>query len=97
MGRIVSQLADLAVITSDNPRSEDPFAIIEEIRSGMTGNGVRVIENRKAAIAEALAMAGERDVVLVAGKGHEEYQIVGKKTYPFSDRKVIEEFLHVGP
>jgi UDP-N-acetylmuramoyl-L-alanyl-D-glutamate--2,6-diaminopimelate ligase len=97
MGRIASQLADFAVLTSDNPRKEDPLAIMEEIRSGMTGNSFRVIENRKSAIEEALAMAGETDVVLVAGKGHEEYQIIGNSAYPFSDRAVIEECLHVGP
>ncbi len=97
MGRIVSQLADIAVITSDNPRSEDPLAIMEEIRSGMAGNTFKVIESRRSAIGEALAMAGEHDVVLVAGKGHEDYQVVGNTTYPFSDKAVIEEYLHVGP
>jgi UDP-N-acetylmuramoyl-L-alanyl-D-glutamate--2,6-diaminopimelate ligase len=70
---------------------------MEEIRSGMTGNSFKVIENRGSAIAEALAMAKEGDVVLVAGKGHEEYQIIGNATYPFSDRAVIEGYLHVGP
>lgn len=95
MGRIVSQLADFAVITSDNPRKEDPFTIMEEIRSGMAGSAFKVIESRRSAIEEALAMAGERDVVLVAGKGHEDYQIVGDVTHPFSDRTVIEECLDV--
>lgn len=95
MGRIVSRLADFAVITSDNPRSEDPFAIMDEIRSGVTGSSFKVIENRRDAIAEALAMAGENDVVLVAGKGHEDYQIIGNTTHPFSDRAVIEECLNV--
>ncbi len=97
MGSIASQLADFAVLTSDNPRSEAPLAIIDEIRTGMTGSAFRVIENRRSAIAEALAMAGSDDVVLVAGKGHEDYQIIGDSTYPFSDRQVIEECLHVGP
>jgi UDP-N-acetylmuramoyl-L-alanyl-D-glutamate--2,6-diaminopimelate ligase len=97
MGRIASQLADFAVLTSDNPRSEDPLAIMEEIRSGMTGNSFKVIESRRSAIAEALAMARQDDVVLVAGKGHEDYQIIGNVTYPFTDRAVIEESLHVGP
>jgi UDP-N-acetylmuramoyl-L-alanyl-D-glutamate--2,6-diaminopimelate ligase len=96
MGRIVSQLADFAVITSDNPRSEDPRAITDEIRSGVTGNSYKIVENRRDAIAEALRRAGERDVVLVAGKGHEEYQIIGGITHPFSDRAVIEECLDVG-
>ncbi len=95
MGRIASELADVVVITSDNPRGEEPMSIIEEIRSGIGGNSVRVIENRRSAIAEALATAKEHDVVLVAGKGHEEYQIIGKTTYPFSDKAVIEECLRV--
>ena len=89
------ELADFAIVTSDNPRTEEPGAIIEEIRAGMTGNSFRVVEDRRTAIAEALAMAREKDVVLVAGKGHEDYQIIGKVTYPFSDREVIEECLHV--
>ncbi len=95
MGRIASELADIVVITSDNPRGEEPMSIIEEIRSGVSGKHYRIIENRRSAIAEALAMAKEHDVVLVAGKGHEDYQIVGKVTYPFSDKAVIEECLRV--
>ncbi|MGD0229429.1 MAG: UDP-N-acetylmuramoyl-L-alanyl-D-glutamate--2,6-diaminopimelate ligase [Syntrophorhabdales bacterium] len=95
MGRIASTLSDVAIITSDNPRTEEPLSIIEEIKAGITGNGFTTIEDRKAAIAEAIAMAKEKDVVLVAGKGHEDYQIIGKVTYPFSDREVIEEYLRV--
>ena len=95
MGRLASQLADFTIITSDNPRNEEPRSIIEEIRAGITGSAFKTIENRRAAITEALAMAKEKDVVLVAGKGHEDYQIIGKVTYPFSDRTVIEESLRV--
>jgi UDP-N-acetylmuramoyl-L-alanyl-D-glutamate--2,6-diaminopimelate ligase len=95
MGRIASKLSDFAIITSDNPRTEEPRSIIEEIRSGVTGSTFKTIEDRRVAIAEAIAMAKEKDVVLVAGKGHEDYQIVGKVAYPFSDRAVIEECLHV--
>jgi UDP-N-acetylmuramoyl-L-alanyl-D-glutamate--2,6-diaminopimelate ligase len=95
MGRIASKLADFTIITSDNPRTEEPLSIIEEIRPGVTGNSFKVIEDRRAAIDGAIAMAKEKDVVLVAGKGHEDYQIIGKVTYPFNDREVIEECLRV--
>jgi UDP-N-acetylmuramoyl-L-alanyl-D-glutamate--2,6-diaminopimelate ligase len=95
MGRIASELADFTIITSDNPRREDPGTIIEEIRRGLTGNAYHVIEDRRAAIAEAIQMATSKDVVIVAGKGHEDYQVIGTETLRFSDREVIEEFLHV--
>jgi UDP-N-acetylmuramoyl-L-alanyl-D-glutamate--2,6-diaminopimelate ligase len=95
MGRIAASLADFTIITSDNPRTEKPAAIIGEIRSGIAGGAFKTIEDRKEAIAEAIAMAGDKDVVLVAGKGHEDYQIVGKTALPFSDRAVIEESLRV--
>jgi UDP-N-acetylmuramoyl-L-alanyl-D-glutamate--2,6-diaminopimelate ligase len=95
MGRIASDLADFTIITSDNPRHEDPLTIIEEIRQGFVGDAYRVIENRREAIGEAIRMATSNDVLLVAGKGHEDYQIIGAEVYHFSDREVIEEWLHV--
>jgi UDP-N-acetylmuramoyl-L-alanyl-D-glutamate--2,6-diaminopimelate ligase len=95
MGRIASDLADFAIITSDNPRTEDPGAIISEIKAGITGNSFKIIEDRRNAISEALSMAHEKDVVLIAGKGHEEHQIIGRVTHPFSDRQVVEELLDV--
>jgi UDP-N-acetylmuramoyl-L-alanyl-D-glutamate--2,6-diaminopimelate ligase len=95
MGRIASDLADFSFITSDNPRSEEPGEIINQIKSGFTGNSFRAIENRREAIAEAVRMARENDVVLVAGKGHEDYQIIGTMVHRFSDREVIEECIDV--
>jgi UDP-N-acetylmuramoyl-L-alanyl-D-glutamate--2,6-diaminopimelate ligase len=95
MGRMASDLADFTIITSDNPRREDPLTIIEEIRQGFVGDAYRVIENRREAIGEAIRMATANDVLLVAGKGHEDYQIIGTEVYHFSDREVIEEWLHV--
>jgi UDP-N-acetylmuramoyl-L-alanyl-D-glutamate--2,6-diaminopimelate ligase len=95
MGGIATEHADLAIITSDNPRSEDPLRIIEDIKKGINGKPHRVIENRKDAIFEAVRFAGDNDVLLVAGKGHEDYQIIGNNTYHFSDREVIEEALNV--
>ncbi len=93
MGEIASNMADLTIITSDNPRSEEPFAIIEDIKKGFSGNSFKVIENRRDAIYEAVQIAKENDVLLVAGKGHEDYQIIGSKVFQFSDREVIEESL----
>jgi len=95
MGEIASRLADLTIVTSDNPRSEDPAVIIEDITKGFTGNSYKVIENRRDAIYEAVRMANENDVLLVAGKGHEDYQIIGNKVFQFSDREVLEECLNV--
>jgi UDP-N-acetylmuramoyl-L-alanyl-D-glutamate--2,6-diaminopimelate ligase len=95
MGRIASDLADFTIITSDNPRREDPLTIIEEIRQGFVGDAYCIIENRREAIGEAVRMATANDVLLVAGKGHEDYQIIGTEALHFSDREVIEEWLHV--
>ena len=92
MGAVASDLADVVVITSDNPRSEDPMAIIQDILEGVKGEAV-VEPQRDRAIRLALEGRGPGDVVLIAGKGHEDYQIVGDDVYPFSDRKVAEEAL----
>ncbi|MGE5226161.1 MAG: glutamate ligase domain-containing protein, partial [Planctomycetaceae bacterium] len=93
MGRAATSEADLTVITSDNPRSEDPLAIIEEMLPGArAGGGAFVVEpDRRAAIAEAIGGARAGDVVVIAGKGHETYQEVGGRTLPFDDREVARE------
>ena len=81
---------DLAFITSDNPRSEDPLAIIADIEAGLRAAGLqnyRIMPDRGDAIKAAIASAGSGDVVLIAGKGHEDYQILGDHTVPFDDRK----------
>src|SRR5690606_17769317 len=87
MGKIVSKLADRAVVTSDNPRSEDPAEIIAAVLHNMK-EGAVAIEDRAAAIAFAIEHANDRDVVLIAGKGHEDYQVIGHTTRPFSDYEV---------
>jgi UDP-N-acetylmuramoyl-L-alanyl-D-glutamate--2,6-diaminopimelate ligase len=92
MGRAATTIADVAIITSDNPRSEDPVAIIREIEAGATGD-YRVVVDRREAIAAAIAEARDGDVVLVAGKGHEQGQTVGATTLPFDDREVVQESL----
>jgi UDP-N-acetylmuramoyl-L-alanyl-D-glutamate--2,6-diaminopimelate ligase len=92
MGEIASRLADLAIVTSDNPRSEDPNAIIEEILAGVV-RPVEVEPDRAAAIGRALAEAQEGDVVVIAGKGHEQGQEFADRTIPFDDRDVAREAL----
>ena len=91
MGEVASRLADVAFLTNDNPRSEDPAAIIEEVRAG--ADGLVVEPDRRAAIALALQEAQAGDVVVVAGKGHETTQVIGKETRPFDDRAVAAELL----
>jgi UDP-N-acetylmuramoyl-L-alanyl-D-glutamate--2,6-diaminopimelate ligase len=92
MGRIASELADLAIVTSDNPRSEEPQAIIDEILAGVTGQ-VEVEPDRAAAIEQAISAADEGDVVLIAGKGHEQGQEFADRTIPFDDREVARDVL----
>jgi UDP-N-acetylmuramoyl-L-alanyl-D-glutamate--2,6-diaminopimelate ligase len=88
MGEVSSRLADVVVLTSDNPRSEDPEAIIAEIRSGLGGRAEVVVEpDRAAAIDWAIGRAGPGDVVLLAGKGHEATQTAGGRSWPFDDRE----------
>jgi UDP-N-acetylmuramoyl-L-alanyl-D-glutamate--2,6-diaminopimelate ligase len=93
MGEAATRAADLTFITSDNPRSEDPMAIIGEIEAGAAGGAYRVVADRREAIAEALDGATAGDVVLVAGKGHEQGQTFGSKTLPFDDREVVREIV----
>ena len=92
MGRLASELADVAIVTSDNPRSEDPQAIIDEIVAGATGD-VEVEPDRATAIARAIEMAHEGDVVLIAGKGAEQGQQFADRTIPFDDRAAAREAL----
>jgi UDP-N-acetylmuramoyl-L-alanyl-D-glutamate--2,6-diaminopimelate ligase len=94
MGRAASLGADLAIVTSDNPRSEDPEAIIAEIRRGMRGEADVVEEvDRRAAIEHAVRQAGPGDVIVVAGKGHEQGQTFADETLPFDDVTVVREAL----
>ena len=94
MGAIAARLADRIVLTDDNPRGENPAAIVTEIRAGIEAHGnVAVVHDRAAAIRDAIAHAAPGDVVLVAGKGHERVQIVGKEERPFDDRTVAASAL----
>jgi UDP-N-acetylmuramoyl-L-alanyl-D-glutamate--2,6-diaminopimelate ligase len=94
MGAVAADLADRIVLTDDNPRSEDPAAIVAEIRRGIGEHPrVSVIHDRRAALASAIGKARPGDVVLIAGKGHESEQIVGNERRAFSDREVAAELL----
>jgi UDP-N-acetylmuramoyl-L-alanyl-D-glutamate--2,6-diaminopimelate ligase len=92
MGRVASDLSDHVVITSDNPRSEDPMAIVRDILAGLEGRtNFEVQVDRRKAISAALRDARPTDIVLVAGKGHETYQIISGVVVPFDDRQVVRE------
>jgi UDP-N-acetylmuramoyl-L-alanyl-D-glutamate--2,6-diaminopimelate ligase len=93
MGEIAAELSDVAIVTSDNPRSEEPRAIVDEILAGVEEKTVEVELDRRAAIEQALAQACEGDVVVIAGKGHEQGQEIGERVLPFDDRVVAAELL----
>jgi len=96
MGRAVEELADRIIVTDDNPRNESPEKIVSEILAGMQRpEQACVVHNRQAAIEYALSEAGADDVVVIAGKGHEQEQIVGNERRPFSDRHVVGRILQV--
>jgi UDP-N-acetylmuramoyl-L-alanyl-D-glutamate--2,6-diaminopimelate ligase len=94
MGEVAARLADQVVLTSDNPRSEDPSAIIDAVLSGVHDHKRVFVEpDRRAAIGAAISAAGEGDVVVIAGKGHETTQVTGDHEIPFDDRVVARELL----
>jgi len=96
MGEAAGRLADWTIITSDNPRSEDPLAIISDIEAGIKKTGTQnyqIIPNRREAIEQALSLGTEGDYILVAGKGHEDYQIIKDQILHFDDAEVIQEIL----
>ena len=96
MGKIATDMADFTIITSDNPRTEDPAAIIQDIVAGITApkRSYKVIENRREAIGWAIRYHRPNDIILLAGKGHETYQIIGKTKHHFDEREVVREYLN---
>ena len=92
MGRIAEERADIAIVTSDNPRTEDPEAILNDIEAGMTRPHERITERREA-IERAIDLAEEGDIVVLAGKGHETYQVRGTTKLPFDERAIVGEIL----
>lgn len=95
MGRIAGTLSDIVVLTSDNPRTEPPEQILRDVEIGLreTGKPYAQYVDRRAAIAHALSQARTGDLVVIAGKGHEDYQIIGREKFPFDDRRVAAEYL----
>lgn len=95
MGNIAQKLSDICIVTSDNPRTEDPELIINDILEGLdkSKENYKVVIDRKEAIKEAIEIAQKGDVILIAGKGHENYQIIGKVKHHFDDKEIANEFL----
>ena len=93
MAEAVARLADFAILTSDNPRTEDPERILDDLEVGLVGASYERITDRRAAIARALEIAGPGDLVLLAGKGHETYQVIGTECRPFDERVVVRDLL----
>jgi UDP-N-acetylmuramoyl-L-alanyl-D-glutamate--2,6-diaminopimelate ligase len=91
MGEIAERDADCAIVTSDNPRTEDPDAIIDDIEAGMRASNHERVTDRLAAIQRAIDLAAEGDIVLLAGKGHETYQVRGTTHYPFDEKEIVKE------
>ena len=93
LGEVAARLADEVIVTSDNPRDEDPRAIIDEIVAGAK-SAVNIEEDRVSAIYQAIYSARKKDIVLIAGKGHEDYQVISGRKIPFSDQKIAQQILH---
>jgi UDP-N-acetylmuramoyl-L-alanyl-D-glutamate--2,6-diaminopimelate ligase len=96
MGEAAGNLADWSILTSDNPRSEDPMAIITEVETGLLKHGKTHYEieaDRRTAIKKALDMGRTNDTILIAGKGHEDYQIIGDRIFHFDDAEIVRELL----
>jgi UDP-N-acetylmuramoyl-L-alanyl-D-glutamate--2,6-diaminopimelate ligase len=91
MGALAVRLADVAIATSDNPRGEDPERILDEVEAGMAGVAHHRVTDRRGAIALALKLARAEDTILLAGKGHETYQIVGTEKRSFDERHIVRE------
>lgn len=97
MGRIAEENSDYVIYTSDNPRCENPNLILEDILKGVKGSTHKVIADRKEAILEGMRMLEENDILMVLGKGHEDYQIIGTEKQHFSDQEVIQEYIEKNP
>lgn len=98
MGNVLSELSDLTIFTSDNPRNEDPNQIIEDMLMGVDNKKikkVKTITDREDAIKYAVSISKVNDILLILGKGHEKYQIVGDKKIEFSDSEVLKNYLKI--
>ena len=95
MGEVSGRVADYTIITSDNPRTEDPAEIVKDIEEGIkkTNGKYECIVDRIEAIKKAIKIANKRDIIILAGKGHEQYQEINKKRYPFDENKIVNEII----
>ena len=95
MGEVAGRYSDFLIVTSDNPRSEDPMAIIQDIEEGVKKSGCEhvIIENRREAIRYALEHAQKNDVIILAGKGHENYQEINGGKHHFDEKEIVAELL----
>ncbi|MGG7176155.1 UDP-N-acetylmuramoyl-L-alanyl-D-glutamate--2,6-diaminopimelate ligase [Clostridium paraputrificum] len=94
MGKIGAELSDIAIVTSDNPRTEEPMSIIKDVVAGIDTDNYEVIENRREAIKRSIELAEAGDVIVIAGKGHETYQILNTGKIHFDEREVVDEILN---
>jgi UDP-N-acetylmuramoyl-L-alanyl-D-glutamate--2,6-diaminopimelate ligase len=95
MGKIATELSDEVIVTSDNPRNENPSSIIDEIKVGITRDNYSVIEERDKAIEEAIKRSGKNSVILITGKGHEDYQEINGVRHHFSDKEIAKKILGI--
>ena len=94
MAAVAEKIADRIVVTSDNPRTEEPSAIIDDIRKGFSPAGLAktiFITDRREAIRTAILTAAADSTILLAGKGHEDYQVIGKQKFPFDEKEIVNE------
>ncbi len=96
MGEIAGRIADYSIVTSDNPRTEDPEKIIKDIEAGIskTKGKYEIVVDRKDAIEKAIKMANKKDIIILAGKGHEPYQEINKTKYPFDERVIVKDIIN---
>lgn len=94
MGKIAEELSDFVIITNDNPRTENSDNIINDIKQGFSGHEYKIVKNRREAISQGLNFLTKNDILIIAGKGHEEYQIIGKEKIYFSDLKTVKEIVN---
>ena len=96
MGEVSGRVADYSIITSDNPRTENPDTIIKEVEEGIkkTNGKYECIVDRKEAIKKAIKMANKKDIIVLAGKGHEQYQEINKKRYPFDENLIVNTIIN---
>jgi UDP-N-acetylmuramoyl-L-alanyl-D-glutamate--2,6-diaminopimelate ligase len=93
MGKIGSELSDISIITSDNPRTEDPLEIINDVVKGIGAQKFEIIADRTSAIKRAIEIARKDDVIVIAGKGHEDYQVLKDKTIHFDEREIVLDII----